>query len=395
MISHNAHRLVSITAVAGLTVFSSSSFAAPTISTDNGTTIGTMTTPKNYGSGYSGFWRSGAPDYTLLTDGHDTFLNAPSSGGNIHLRALNAGADSQHPDLVTIEPNGELSLHSTGAYAIIGDVKSVPGDFGIGIQMSASYIGVWAAANGPAPSGQGSHPVGVLGSSNTGHGIRGNSSGTGTATDPVAGVYGYASQASNVAGVIGESGATGGTGVYGKTVAGSTGVFGVTSGNGKAVLGYNPDFSGYAVYASGNAGGTTGWANGSDLRLKKDVTDLSHGLKDVLALRPVSYRLKDSTDGTFHIGFIAQELQRTVPEVVHEDGKGMLSVTYTELIPLLTKAIQDQERRIEELEHARGTVLSAISPQTIGGVMLGLLPLGLVLMRNRNRTRDESGTNLS
>jgi len=42
-----------------------------------------------YGQTYSGFWRQGA-DYSLLTDGIQTYLNAPTSTGNIYFRAANA-----------------------------------------------------------------------------------------------------------------------------------------------------------------------------------------------------------------------------------------------------------------------------------------------------------------
>ena len=42
-----------------------------------------------YGTGYSAFWRQGA-DYTVLTDGTNSFLNAPVAAGNIYFRTANA-----------------------------------------------------------------------------------------------------------------------------------------------------------------------------------------------------------------------------------------------------------------------------------------------------------------
>ncbi len=42
-----------------------------------------------YGTSYAGFWRQGA-DYSLLTDGTNTFLNAPVSTGNVYFRSANA-----------------------------------------------------------------------------------------------------------------------------------------------------------------------------------------------------------------------------------------------------------------------------------------------------------------
>jgi len=50
------------------------------------------------------------------------------------------------------------------------------------------------------------------------------------------------------------------------------------------------------------------------------------------------------------IGLIAQELQTTFPEVVKEGNNGYLSVRYTELIPVLVQAINQQRQQIEYLK---------------------------------------------
>jgi len=44
------------------------------------------------------------------------------------------------------------------------------------------------------------------------------------------------------------------------------------------------------------------------------------------------------------IGLIAQEVQRVVPEVVHEDEYGVLSVSYTEIVPILIEALKQHMR---------------------------------------------------
>jgi hypothetical protein len=49
------------------------------------TLIGTNST---YGNTYAAFWKDGA-DYSLLTEGTNTFLNAPTASGNIYLRSAN------------------------------------------------------------------------------------------------------------------------------------------------------------------------------------------------------------------------------------------------------------------------------------------------------------------
>jgi hypothetical protein len=49
------------------------------------------------------------------------------------------------------------------------------------------------------------------------------------------------------------------------------------------------------------------------------------------------------------IGFIAQEVQQVVPEVVDEGPDGMFSLSYQQLIPFLVEAIKEQQAEIDEL----------------------------------------------
>ena len=53
---------------------------------------------------------------------------------------------------------------------------------------------------------------------------------------------------------------------------------------------------------------------GSDRRIKKDIVNTSFGLKEILQLRPVDYKLLSSNEN--EIGFIAQEVKQIIPTVV-------------------------------------------------------------------------------
>lgn len=87
----------------------------------------------------------------------------------------------------------------------------------------------------------------------------------------------------------------------------------------------------------------------SDLRLKKNIETLDYGLDKVLNMRPVRYDWKAQPDSAQHLGFIAQEMQEVVPEVVQggEDEDAPLGVKYSELIPVLVKAVQEQQAQID------------------------------------------------
>ena len=105
------------------------------------------------------------------------------------------------------------------------------------------------------------------------------------------------------------------------------------------------------------AGGRTCWfdSNGlngadSDRKLKYDIKDNVDGdLVDELT--PVEFKFK-GTD-KIHYGFIAQDVQEVIPEIVasHEiDGEPRLGIAYTEIIPFLTAKVQKLTRQIERLE---------------------------------------------
>nr|KAE8930833.1 hypothetical protein PF009_g19090 [Phytophthora fragariae] len=116
----------------------------------------------------------------------------------------------------------------------------------------------------------------------------------------------------------------------------------------------------WAGYPNSIYGGP--YTNGSDRRLKTDLRDCPHGLSTVMQMRPRVFRWKSSDDTEpDSIGFIAQELQPLVPEVVSgdescpEDENGMIaypmSIEMASITAVLCKAIQELTARVEDLEH--------------------------------------------
>lgn len=97
---------------------------------------------------------------------------------------------------------------------------------------------------------------------------------------------------------------------------------------------------------------TNNVVNVSDYRLKKDIQNLKYGLPEVLSMKPVSYTMRDDQEGEVKLGLIAQDVLKLVPEVVSNDGSkdNYLGMNYTELVPVLIKAIQDQQKIIDDLK---------------------------------------------
>jgi hypothetical protein len=89
----------------------------------------------------------------------------------------------------------------------------------------------------------------------------------------------------------------------------------------------------------------------SDLRLKKNIRNIEGALTKVKKTRPVLFDWKDNPLAVNQFGFIAQEINEIIPEIVNHDNEtDLYSVDYTELIPVLTKAIQEQQVMIDELK---------------------------------------------
>ena len=110
---------------------------------------------------------------------------------------------------------------------------------------------------------------------------------------------------------------------------------------------------------------TDGTINTSDRRSKTNIINLEYGLKEVLKLKPVSFNWKTNPNEDTKLGLIAQDLLTIIPEVVkthdwvtdkngHQVKKKLdrMGVYYSDIIPVLINAIQEQQKIIESQENA-------------------------------------------
>lgn len=98
-------------------------------------------------------------------------------------------------------------------------------------------------------------------------------------------------------------------------------------------------------------------AGSSDLRFKTNVRSITSPLEKVKSLRGVyfnwdqnSFPDKNFSDNT-ELGFIAQEVEKVLPEVVSKDKtpEGYRSVKYDKVVALLVEAIKEQQKQIDSL----------------------------------------------
>jgi len=86
----------------------------------------------------------------------------------------------------------------------------------------------------------------------------------------------------------------------------------------------------------------------SDVSLKENVTPIEHGVKTIQAINPVSFTWKNGSGVAY--GVIAQEIENIIPAIVSENDEGIKSVSYTQIIAFLIKAVQEQQEQIDELK---------------------------------------------
>jgi len=91
----------------------------------------------------------------------------------------------------------------------------------------------------------------------------------------------------------------------------------------------------------------------SDSRCKQEINDLSNSLDKIIGLQGVSFRwaeneLNDANPSKDkQLGFLAQDVEKILPEVVTKDSNGRRSLAYTSIIPLLVEGIKTQQKDIQ------------------------------------------------
>jgi len=91
---------------------------------------------------------------------------------------------------------------------------------------------------------------------------------------------------------------------------------------------------------------TSGWQHSSDRRLKTNIQPIQSSLDRILELQGISFNWKTDSEKR-EIGFIAQDVEKIIPEIVAKDQDGYYSIAYGNFAPLLVEAIKEQQEIIE------------------------------------------------
>ncbi len=111
----------------------------------------------------------------------------------------------------------------------------------------------------------------------------------------------------------------------------------------------------------------------SDRRLKSDIRPIVNPLEKILSLQGFRFKTRSALnssliqDDRFHLGLIAQDVEKTLPEIVGtgSDAERIKSVNYSGLIPILIEALKAQQVRLN-LQKDKIERLRALAYKSVG-----------------------------
>ncbi len=129
----------------------------------------------------------------------------------------------------------------------------------------------------------------------------------------------------------------------------------ITSGGNVGIGTTAPDTL-FSVNGNADKPGGGSWGTFSERRLKDVDGSFRSGLDQVLKLNPILYRYKADNamgihDQEEHVGLVAQEVQKVIPEAVTENSKGYLLVNNDPIIWAMLNAIKQQQKQIAAQEN--------------------------------------------
>jgi hypothetical protein len=140
-------------------------------------------------------------------------------------------------------------------------------------------------------------------------------------------------------------------------------------------VGIGTDIPGYSLTISGTAWCSSGIWTGSDIRWKKNITEIDDALSNVLKLKPVTYQWKtDEFPGMnftndVQIGLIAQDVEKVFPNLVMTNNNGYKAVSYEKLSVILLEGMKEQQQVIvkqqNEIDHLKSLENEVLQLKTL------------------------------
>ena len=140
--------------------------------------------------------------------------------------------------------------------------------------------------------------------------------------------------------------AAAGATITGTTTVGTYYVVGTTSTSGSLTTASISNTNAVSYNANTGALTAVSMVSSSDERLKSNIQTITNAVQTVESLRGVSYLRNDRPE----IGVVAQEVEKVLPMLVHEDPEGYKSVAYGNMVGLLIEAVKELSAEVKALK---------------------------------------------
>jgi hypothetical protein len=151
-------------------------------------------------------------------------------------------------------------------------------------------------------------------------------------------------------------------------------LFQIGNGTGTGILGLNA----FELLKNGDCAVSGTFTSSSDARLKENIVPLSGVLGKLSLIQPTYFTFIDTIahPGGRQLGFIAQDVEKAWPELVHYDARGYRSVAYGNMSAVAIEAIKEQQAIIKSQDERIARLEAAIAKLTGnsgGSAALGML----------------------
>jgi predicted acyltransferase (DUF342 family) len=275
----------------------------------------------------------------LAVSGDASFEDATFSGGATFSGDVTLGNGRE--DTITIGGNATFSqqLTASNGIAVEGDATFTQRATFSGVTTVSSHLTASGGIRSNGSSWFGSE-VEIAGD------LQANGDVTlGDGATDVINVTGQLT-ASNGARIAGNVQITGDLTTTGDVTLGN-GTADVTTISGHLTASNGAEISGDVILGSDDSIKAGSYITYSDATLKENIEVISNPIDKVMSMRGVTYNFKNSSNNP-EVGFLAQEMRQSVPEVVYGNGDGNLGIDYAKLTSVLVEAIKTQQVQIQE-----------------------------------------------
>ena len=100
-------------------------------------------------------------------------------------------------------------------------------------------------------------------------------------------------------------------------------------------------------------GDVVAYGSPSDINLKENIKPIENALDKVEKLQGITFNWKEPGLANLNedIGFIAQDVQKVLPELVRKNENGKLSLRHQGIVPVLLEAIKELSDKVKALEN--------------------------------------------